>query len=102
MLNDNELVSVVIPTLNRVEILPEALDSVWHQTYRPIELIVIDDGSQDDTQAVILQWAGKSKNDSAFSLLDIYQENKGANAARNRGITESTGKYVAFLDSEEY
>jgi len=99
--NENAWVSAVIPTHNRAGILPDALDSVWQQTYRPIEMIVIDDGSEDDTQAVVQQWAEKCKEDAAFTVRYIYQENKGANAARNKGIAAATGEYVAFLDSDD-
>jgi len=99
--NENAWVSAVIPTHNRAGILPDALDSVWQQTYRPIEMIVIDDGSEDDTQAVVQQWAEKCKDDAAFTVHYSYQENKGANAARNKGIAAATGEYVAFLDSDD-
>jgi len=99
--NDNTRVSAVIPTHNRAEFLPDALDSVWKQTYRPIELIVIDDGSEDNTQAVVQQWTEKFNHDAAFTVRYIYQENKGANAARNKGIAAATGEYVAFLDSDD-
>ena len=99
--NENTWVSAVIPTHNRARILPDALDSVWQQTYRPIELIVIDDGSEDNTQAVVQQWAEKCEDDAAFTVRYIYQENKGANAARNKGVAEATGEYIAFLDSDD-
>jgi glycosyltransferase involved in cell wall biosynthesis len=77
------------------------MDSVRLQTYRPIELIVIDDGSEDNTQTVVQQWTEKYKDDITFSVRYIYQENRGANAARNKGIAEATGEYVAFLDSDD-
>ena len=99
--DDNTWISAVIPTHNRADILPDAMDSVWKQTYRPIELIVIDDGSEDDTKAVVEQWAEKCKDNEVFPVRYIYQDNRGANAARNTGIRAATGAYVAFLDSDD-
>ncbi len=99
--NSNEWVSAVIPTHNRAKILLDSLDSVWKQTYRPIELIVVDDGSEDETEAFVQKWAEKCQTEKAFTLRYVYQENHGANAARNRGISEATGRYVAFLDSDD-
>lgn len=87
------LVSVIIPTYNRAWTLKDAVDSVLLQDYPNLELIVVDDGSQDDT--------GK--------LLDLYQnrirvlrqENQGVSAARNRGIKTSQGQFIALLDSDD-
>lgn len=97
----DSLVSVVIPTYNRADIIWETIDSVWKQTYRPIELILIDDGSVDDTENVVDEWKRKHEDSQTFKFRYIYQENQGGNAARNRGIEESTGSYVAFLDSDD-
>lgn len=95
------LVSVIIPTYNRAHFLVEAMDSVWEQTYRPIELIVVDDGSTDNTQQVVDEWSKKCAEDDQFELRYIYQENKGAPAARNLGLIESSGEYIQFLDSDD-
>ncbi len=87
------LVSAIIPTFNRGWIISEAVESILDQDYPNIELIVIDDGSTDDTSQKL------------FSYLDrityINQENKGVSAARNLGIKNSTGEFIAFLDSDD-
>ena len=97
----NDLVSAVIPTHNRAALLPEALDSVANQTYRPIEIIVVDDGSDDDTYNIFQKWNEDRKFEKGLTARYFYQENKGANAARNKGIQSATGEYVAFLDSDD-
>ena len=96
------LVSVIIPTYNRAHFLVEAMDSVWNQTYRPIELIVVDDGSTDNTSDVVQDWVRKCEADDQFHLRTFHQENKGAPAARNLGLIESHGEYIQFLDSDDY
>ena len=88
------MVSVVIPTFNRRDYITIALDSVLAQTYKDYEIVVIDDGSSDDTQEVL-----KSYQDS---IRYFYQENRGISGARNRGIRESRGYYIALLDSDDY
>lgn len=95
------LVSVIIPTYNRAHFLVEAMDSVWEQTYRPIELIVVDDGSTDSTQEVVEEWRKKRADEDQFELRYFHQENKGAPAARNLGLIESRGQYIQFLDSDD-
>ena len=87
------LVSVVIPTFNRATTVVRAVESVLQQTYRPLELIVVDDGSTDGTSEV-LQAYGRA-------ILYVRQDNAGPAAARNRGIRASQGDLVAFLDSDD-
>jgi glycosyltransferase involved in cell wall biosynthesis len=94
-------VSVVIPTHNRAQTLPRAMDSVWEQAYRPIELIVVDDGSTDATREVVSGWAAQHEDSGGFSVRYVDQANRGANSARNRGIQEARGSYVGFLDSDD-
>jgi len=91
---DEILVSVVIPTYNRVDRVVFAIDSVKRQSYPNIEMIVVDDGSTDDTRNVI-------ENRFGDSVIYEYKENGGASSARNQGIARSSGKYVAFLDSDD-
>ncbi len=86
-------VSVVIPTYNYSHFLSEAISSVLSQTYPIHEVIVVDDGSTDDTKKIVERFAGK--------IIYIYQENAGLSAARNTGIKHSTGDVVAFLDSDD-
>jgi len=97
---DGALVSIVIPTYNRAHLVTEALDSVWAQTHRPIECIVVDDGSTDDTVAVLTDWKRKH-HDGSFFVRVLQQENRGAPAARNHGLESATGEYRLFLDSDD-
>ena len=89
------LVSVIIPTYNRADYLKLALKSVIEQTYKNIEVIVVDDGSTDHTAEVIASF-----NNSRIKY--FYQENTGLPAAgRNLGLRECSGAYIAFLDSDD-
>ena len=86
-------VSVIIPTYNRGWILREAIDSVLAQDFAEYELIVVDDGSTDDT--------GKILDSYGREIITLRQSNRGVSAARNRGIAESRAHLVAFLDSDD-
>jgi len=86
-------VSVIIPTYNRGWIIKEAVDSVLAQDFKDFELIVVDDGSTDNTSDVL---ASYGHHISVFS-----QRNKGVSAARNQGIAEASGKLIAFIDSDD-
>lgn len=99
-MNKIEVASVIIPSYNRAKHITKALDSVYAQTYRPIEVIVVDDGSTDNTKEVIESWAKTNDNDS-FITRYVCQENGGAPAARNTGIKEAKGKYLQFFDSDD-
>lgn len=88
------LVSVIIPTYNRAAYLQKALQSVKEQTYQFLEIIVIDDGSTDDTGEMLKNYGGQ--------LRYFYQENRGISGARNAGIKRARGKFIAFLDSDDY
>lgn len=87
-------VSVVIPTYNSMAYLPETMATVLSQTHPDFEVIVINDGSTDNTQ----EWVSQI-NDSRVKL--VSQENRGLAGARNRGIEESQGEYLAFLDADD-
>jgi glycosyltransferase involved in cell wall biosynthesis len=91
--NSNPLVSAIIPTYNRAHIICEAIDSILMQTYPHIEVIVVDDGSKDDTLARLQQYGDR--------IRVISQANAGPAAARNRGIAEARGDLIAFLDSDD-
>jgi glycosyltransferase involved in cell wall biosynthesis len=106
------LFSVIIPTYNRAHCICDTLNSVAKQTYSRIEIIVIDDGSTDNTEEVIEQWRGSTHHslENAHStqiktesrtLRYIKQSNGGASVARNRGLQEITGEYIQFLDSDD-
>lgn len=92
-------VSVMIPTYNRKELLKEALESVIKQTYRPIECVIVDDGSTDNSREVISDF--KDYNDESFQIKYIYQENSGAQVARNLGTLNCTGEFIQYLDSDD-
>src|SRR5699024_10635905 len=94
------LVSVIIPSYNRATHISKALNSVYAQTYRPIEVLVVDDGSTDNSKEVIQSW-GKKHDSEGFKIRYIYQENAGAPAARNTGIENAKGKYLQFFDSDD-
>jgi len=96
-----ELVSVIIPSYNRAHLICETMGSVFSQTYRPIEMIVVDDGSSDGSAEVIKRWMEKNKNDAGFTVKYIQQKNAGAPVARNKGLVESKGEYIQFLDSDD-
>ena len=88
------MVSVIIPTYNRENTIKESIDSVLNQTYKDIELIVVDDGSTDGTAGVV----GSIKDGR---LKYIQQENGGACVARNKGVSMARGEYIAFQDSDD-
>lgn len=89
----NSLVSVIIPTYNRLEYICEAVESVLAQTYRNYEIIVVDDGSKINIKSILIPYWDKIKY--------VYQKHKGLAAARNTGIRISSGKYLAFLDDDD-
>ena len=86
-------VSVIIPSYNCAKYLTDAVDSVLNQTFRDYEVLVIDDGSTDDTEAVMSRYGEPVRY--------FHQPNSGVANARNRGINESHGRYVAFLDADD-
>ena len=86
-------VSVVIPTYNYGHFVTEAVQSALTQTYPNLEVIVVDDGSNDDTAERLRQFGNQ--------IIYIYQQNKGLSSARNAGIRRATGEWVAFLDADD-
>ncbi len=89
----NTDVSIIIPTFNSALYIRDALESVFSQSYDSYELIVIDDGSDDDTRTILEPYLNR--------LHFIYQEHGGVSVARNRGLSMASGKYVTFLDSDD-
>lgn len=87
--------SVIIPTYNRTNIIERAINSVLEQTYSNFEIIVVDDGSTDNTKNIV-----SAVNDSRVKY--VYQNNKGVCAARNHGTSIALGTYFVFLDSDDY
>ncbi len=90
---DQPLVSVVIPTFNRADYVAPAIESALAQTWPQKEVIVVDDGSTDDTKKCLEQFGG--------AIRYFHQENRGVQAARNRGVAMAAGSYVALLDSDD-
>ena len=90
-------VSIILPTYNREKFLPAALDSIRRQSYDDWELIVVDDGSRDDTLRVLKELTA----DISARVTIISQDNQGPGVARNRGIRSARGSYVAFYDSDD-
>lgn len=89
-------VSVIIPAFNQARYLRAAIDSVRRQTYRDVELVVVDDGSTDETPDVLREYAGTP------GVRTLRQQNAGVGAARNAGFAASTGSLVTFLDADDY
>ena len=90
------MISVIIPVYNVENYLEECLNSVQHQTYTNIEVILVNDGSTDNSKHICERYC---KEDSRFQLLN--QENQGLSAARNNGVAASTGEFIAFVDSDD-
>lgn len=94
-----EMVSVIIPTYNRAQLIKRAVVSVLKQTYRDFELIIVDDGSQDETEEIIDKIIKETQGDRIrYIKLD---RNQGVSHARNVGIQEAKYEYIAFLDSDD-
>ena len=91
------LVSVIIPVYNVAAYLPQCLESVTSQTLRDIEILLADDGSTDDSYEVCRQWAEKDARIRVF-----HQENRGVSYARNLGLENARGEFVAFVDSDDW
>lgn len=95
----NPLVSVVIPAFNAGAFIGEALESVRAQSYRPLEVIVVDDGSTDDTGAVVERFA--AEDGTGLDVRYFHQENGGPSKARNVGIKAAQGEFIALLDADD-
>ena len=87
------LVSVILPTYNTAEFIEEAVESILNQTYQNIELIVIDDGSTDNTREILEKYVD--------NIVYVYQENRGPSEARNTGISMSHGDLIAYQDADD-
>jgi len=91
------LISVVLPVYNAERFLRQCLDSIINQTLRNIEIICVDDGSTDGSLAILREYAARDAR-----VIIVTQENKGAGAARNKGIEVARGEYLSFLDSDDF
>ena len=95
------LVSVIIPTYNRAGMVSRVLDSVWNQTYRPIELLVVNDGSLDNTETVVSTWISTHGDIQNFTAQLLTQKNAGGCAARNNGLNNAHGEFIQFFDDDD-
>lgn len=96
MKNNRPLISVIIPLYNTEEYIYDTIDSIANQTLRDIEIIIINDGSTDNSLSIVKRCIENDKRIILYS-----QENKGQSIARNKGITASKGKYIYFMDSDD-
>ena len=92
------MISVVIPLYNKEQSIASTLQSVLAQTYTDYEVIIVDDGSTDNSLQVVRE---KVRESGKSRIKIIHQENEGVSAARNRGIIEAQGEYIAFLDADD-
>lgn len=95
------LLSVVIPCYNAQRFLGEAVESINAQTYPAIEIILVNDGSSDNTPAIIDAFEAAGRAGSGFSVRAVHQANGGPSRARNAGIAAAAGSYIGFLDSDD-
>lgn len=96
VLSSKSIVSIILPVFNRAALLERCIGSVLKQTYKEWELISIDDGSTDDTLNILRQFENQFEN-----IKVLTQENLKLPRTRNRGITESAGKFITFIDSDD-
>lgn len=97
MSEQDSLLSVIMPVYNGVQFLESALDSVTRQAYRPLEIVIVDDGSTDTTAFLVKAYAKRSD----VSIIYEYQPNRGPSAARNRGIGIAKGSFISFIDADD-
>ena len=93
----NPLVSVIIPVYDVEPYLRRCLDSVVNQTYKNLEIILVDDGSTDSSPEICDEYAGADSR-----IIVIHKENGGQAEARNKGIEAATGEYITFVDADDY
>lgn len=93
----NPQVSIILPTYNRAKILPRTIESILNQTFKNFELIIVDDGSTDDTEKIVKNFQRKDKR--IVYIKNI--QNRGVSFSRNKGIKIAKGEYIAFQDSDD-
>ena len=96
-MKENIKVSVIIPMYNAREHVRECLDSLINQTLKEIEIICVNDGSTDDTQSILEEYAKKDER-----IVILNQENLYAGVARNNGMNHASGEYLIFLDADDF
>ena len=91
------LISIIVPVYNVEPYLNKCLDSIVNQTYKKLEIILIDDGSTDNSGLICDEYASKDNR-----IIVVHQKNKGLSAARNVGLNIAKGDYIAFVDSDDF
>lgn len=93
----NELISIIVPIYNAEKYLKECIESIQNSLYSNLEIILVNDGSTDNSKSIIHEYSKKDKR-----IIVINQENSGPSAARNTGLKYATGQYIAFVDSDDF
>ena len=103
MSTESPLVTVIVPSFNHVRYVSEALDSVYDQSYKNIELVIIDDKSTDSSLKVLNRWIANLESKTRFSGIDlsVNDENRGAASSLNQGLKKANGELVTFLNSDD-
>lgn len=96
-MKNNKTLSIVVPVYNSEKYLEKCLDTIINQTYKNLEIILVDDGSSDNSKEIIKEYMKKDPR-----IIGLFQENKGVSTARNLGIKNSTGDYITFVDSDDW
>lgn len=94
---EENLISIIVPAYNIAEYLPRCLDSILNQTYKNLEVIVISDGSTDNTNQIITEYSNKDKR-----IVPVFKENTGVSDTRNKGLDIAKGDYIGFADGDDY
>lgn len=94
---ETELISVIVPVYNVERYLRRCVDSILHQTYRNLEVLLVDDGSTDASGAICDEYAAQEERVTA-----VHQKNGGLSAARNTGLERAQGTYLCFVDSDDF
>ena len=93
----SDLISIIVPVYNAEKYLKKCIESILEQTYTNLEIILINDGSKDTSKIICDEFAKKDDR-----IVVIHKENEGVGRARNDGLDRATGKYIAFVDSDDY
>ncbi|MGE7862937.1 glycosyltransferase family 2 protein [Bacillus mobilis] len=97
MMEQTQLVSVIVPLYNAEKYIEETMESILNQTYKNIEIVIVDDGSKDQSSSIVKNFKKKYPEQIQY----ILQENQGVSVARNTGIENANGEYISFLDSDD-
>ena len=92
-----ELISVIVPVFNGAPYLSRCIDSILNQTYTNLQVLIIDDGSEDDSLEIAREYEAEDKRIRVF-----HQENQGVSSARNKGIQNADGDYLVFIDGDDH